>query len=456
MADTIKLKKGFDINLAGKAEKTIGKFSQPKTFAIKPSDFIGMERAKELVQVGDVVKAGTPLLFDKKAEGILYTSPVSGEVVEVKRGAKRALIQIVVLADAHNEYEDFKKFSVSEASTITREESIGLLKKSGIWPQIIQRPFGVVANPEDSPKSIFISAFDTHPLAPDYDFLFKGEEKYFQVGVDVLNKLTKGNVHINVDAQAEVSNVFVNARNVQINKFSGPHPTGNVGVQIHHVDPIGKEDVVWTINPYGVIQIGKLLLEGKYKASKKIALAGSEVSNPQYIETYMGANVEGFLTNNLKQDNVRVISGNILTGTAIEKNDFLGFYDHLISVIPEGDKARFFATEGWLAPTTRVSFHKAFGLFSFLQGNKEHVMDTSTNGEERAFVMTGTFEKVMPMDILPTYLFKAIMAEDYEDMEALGLFEVVEEDVALCEFVDVSKHDLQHLVRQGIELFRKG
>lgn len=456
MSNTIKLKRGFDINLAGKAEKKIAE-AQPKTFAIKPTDFIGMVRPKVVVQVGDVVKAGTPILFDKKMEDVMYTSPVSGEVVEINRGAKRKLLEVVILADTHIEHETFKKYTVSEMASLSKDEATESLKASGIWPQLIQRPYGVVANPEDSPKSIFISAFDTGPLAPDYDTLFNGQDKYFQAGVDILNKFSKGPIHININSQAEVSTVFANAKNTQVNKFSGPHPAGNVGVQIHHIDPINKGDIVWTINPFGVIQIGKFFLDGVYDASKVVAVAGSEVKNPQYYKTHLGAKVDAFLNGNLKQDNVRVISGNVLTGEGISKDGYLGYYDNLLSVIPEGDRPRFFATEGWLAPTTkRLSFHRALGLLSFLNPKKEYVLDTNVNGEERAFVMTGAFEKVIPMDILPTYLFKAIMAEDYDEMEALGIYELLEEDIALCEFIDVSKHDLQAMLRKGINLLKDG
>ena len=276
-------------------------------------------------------------------------------------------------------------------------------------------------------------------------------------GIDVLNKFSKGAVHVNINSKAEVSTVFSNAKNIQVNKFTGPHPAGNVGVQIHHIDPINKGEVAWTINPFGVIQIGKLFLEGKYDASKVIAVAGSEVQNPQYYKTYIGAKVSAFLEGNLKQDHVRVISGNVLTGSAISKDGYVGFYDQLVSVIPEGDRPRFFATEGWLAPTAkRLSFHRALGLLSFLNPKKEYVLDTNMNGEERAFVMTGAFEQVMPMDVLPTHLFKAIMAEDYDEMEALGIYELIEEDIALCEFIDVSKHDLQSLLRTGIKLLQEG
>jgi Na+-transporting NADH:ubiquinone oxidoreductase subunit A len=454
MSVNIKIKKGFDINLVGKAAQKVVTALQPETYAIKPTDFIGFERAKVLVNVGDVVKAGTPLFYEKRFPTVMFTAPVSGEIVDIKRGEKRKLLEVKILADKTVDYEPFKRFTPSELISLSAAEAKEELLASGLWPNLVQRPYGIVANPDDKPKAIFISTFDTHPLAPDFEFVLKEQEKYFQAGVDVLKKLTSGLVHVNVNGSTEVSKIFAQVKNAQVNKFSGKHPAGNVGVQIHHINPINKGDIVWTINPVAVAQIGKLFTEGVYDASKIIAVAGSEVKNPQYYKTYVGANISKFLADNLKQDNVRIISGNALTGKAISKDDSIGFTDNLITVLPEGDRQRFLLTDGWLAPTTRVSFHRAFGLLSFLNPSKEVVMDTNTNGEERAFVMTGAFEEVVPMDILPMHLIKAILAEDLDDMEALGIYEVLEEDFALCEFIDVSKQDIQEIIREGLDMMR--
>lgn len=458
MSKNIKLKKGFNINLAGKAAKKVNSNITPDTYVLKPTDFSGMVRPKVTVKVGDNVKAGTPLLFDKMAENILYTSPVSGEIVDVERGDKRKLLGVKILADKEIEYETFKNYSISEIESLDVEEAKSQMLQSGVWPNIVQRPYAIVANPDDRPKSIFISAFDSHPLAPDYTFLFKDKDKAFQAGIGILKKFTSGKIHVNIDGNAEVPAIFSQANGIQLNKFYGKHPAGNVGVQIHHIDPINAGDVVWTINPYGVIQIGNLFLEGKYDASKLIAIAGSEIKEPQYFQTYSGASLGKILDDQLKNDHVRIISGNVLTGESIDKNGSVGFYDHMVSVIPEGDNERFVLTEGWFSLTkNRLSFHKAFGLFSFLNSSsKEYVLDTNTNGQKRAFVMTGAFEKVVPMDILPTHLLKAIMAEDFDEMEALGIYEVAEEDLALCEYIDVSKHDVQSIVRKGINLMREG
>jgi len=452
MSQHIKLKKGFDINLAGKPNNLVAETSLSETYAIKPTDFSGIIRPKVAVREGDTVKAGTPLLFDKKMNEVMYCAPVSGEVVEIVRGEKRKLLEIKILADKEIEYEKFKEYSTSEISSVGRDEVQEIMLKSGVWPQIIQRPFGIVANPQDTPKAIFISTFDTSPLAPDYDLLLKNQSSFFDAGIEVLKKFTTGKVHLGINAAAEISPIFTNAKEVQIDKFSGPHPAGNVGVHIHHVDPINKGDLIWTIDPYGVAQIGKLFLNGVYDAAKIIALTGSEVKEPQYYKTYLGACIDKFVDGNIKQEHVRYISGNVLTGEKIKKNGYLGFYHHQITVIPEGDQYEFL---GWLKPTAdKLSFHRALGLLSFLNPKKEFVLDTNLMGEERAFVQTGIFEKVTPMDILPEYLIKAIMAEDYDDMEALGIYEVIEEDLALCEFIDVSKHEIQSILREGINLIK--
>ena len=450
MSETIKLKKGFNINLAGKAEKKIADLPLPETFAIKPTDFVGISQTKLNVKEGDTVKAGSPLMHDKAFDEILYTSPVSGEVAEIVRGAKRKILEIRILADKEVSYESFNQYSESELSSVSKEDALAQMTKSGVWPNIIQRPFGLVADPAATPKAIFISAFDTHPLAPDMGFILEGQDKYFQAGIDVLAKFAS--VHVNIDGKGENAAMFSGAKNAQVNKVSGPHPAGNVGVQIHHIAPINKGEIAWTVHPYGVAQIGKVFLEGKYDASKVVALAGSEVKAPQYCKTYTGAAISKMIDGSVSEGNVRFISGNVLTGEHINSTGYLGFYDNQLTVIPEGDYYEMF---GWILPTTKkLSFHRAFGLLSFLSPNKEYKLDTNTRGQERAFVQTGTFEKVTPMDILPTYLIKAIMAEDYDEMEALGIYEVIEEDLALCEFVDVSKHDVQSILREGLTLIK--
>lgn len=452
MSKTVKLKKGFDIKLVGKAEKQFVEFQPSQTFAIKPMDYVGMIRPKVIVNEGDIVKAGTPILYDRKMEGVFYNAPVSGEVVEIKRGKKRKLLEIKILRDKGIVYEKFTQFSEADIQSSSREQITQHIAKGGAWPQIIQRPYGVVADPSDEPKAIFISGFDTHPLAPDLEFTLQGKEKFFQTGISVLKRLTSGIVHLNLRDSSENPSIFTKAQGVQVNRFSGTHPAGNVGVQIHHLDPINKGDIAWTLTPFGVAQIGKLFLEGIYDASKIIALTGSEVKKTGYIKTYSGACVDKFIAENLNSENIRVVSGNVLTGEKILRDGYLGFYHNQITVLPEGD---YFEFMGWAKPTSKkLSYQRALGLLSFLSPNKEYVLDTNARGEERAFVQTGIFESVTPMDIFPVYLLKAIMAEDYDEMEELGIFEVVEEDLALCEFVDVSKHPVQQILRKGIELIQ--
>ncbi len=445
MSKIVKLKKGFDLNLVGKAPLEFIQVAAATTFAIKPTDFPGIQRPKVLVNEGDTVKAGTPILLDKAMDQVIYASPVSGEVVEIKRGDKRKLLEIKILADATVSHEKSGALDLSQ----DRATLAGKLAASGVWPNLIQRPFGIVANPADTPKAIFVSGFDTHPLAPEVPFLLQGEERYFQAGIDALAKLTSGKVHLNVDGSKAVPAIYSGVKNAQVNQFSGPHPAGNVGTQIHHLDPINKGDIAWTIAPYGVVQLGKFVLEGIYDASKVIALTGSEMTQRGYVKTYTGANVSTFVGSNSQADSLRIIAGNVLTGEKVDAQGYLGFYHNQVTVIPEGKYEEFL---GWLKPSSsKLSFHKAIGMFSFLNRG-EFKVDTNTHGEERPFVVSGVFEKVMPMDILPTYLFKAIVTEDFDEMEELGLYEVIEEDVALCEFVDPSKNELQELVRHGIEL----
>ena len=443
------LKKGFDINLDGNAIEEIGSEFKSNSFAIKPTDFINITRPKLLVDVGDDVKAGTPVVYDKLSENIMYCSPVSGEVIDIIRGDKRRLEEIRILPDKTNKFLNHKKYSEKEIQKLSREDIIDNLTKSGVWPNLIQRPFGLVADSELEPKSIHISFFDSSPLAPNYSFIYKEELEYIEFGLLVLSKLTNGKIHLNHNSES--IKYFKNDK-YQNNEFSGPHPSGNVGVQIHHIDPVNKNDIVWSTTPAGLIQIGKLFSKGIYDASKIISLVGSSVEKPMYYKCLSGFSVNDIISKNVSYENVRVISGNVLTGTSIGNEGYLGFYDNMITVIPEGDNHAFL---GWIMPVlNKLSFQRAFGLLSFLNPNKKYKLDTNTNGELRAFVQSGVFEKVLPMDILPTYLFKSILANDYDEMEELGIYELVEEDVALCEFVDVSKNEIQKLLRTGLNMLK--
>jgi len=448
MSARIKIKRGLNIKLAGEAARSVTVLPLPQLFAVKPPDFAGLT-PKLLVNTGDEVFAGTPLIYDKNNEAIKFSSPVSGEVVEILRGNKRRILEIKILADKEIKYELFKKINPDDLS---RDEIKEALLKSGVWPFIRQRPFGTVANPGEIPKSIFISAFDSNPLAPDINFIIQDNDPDFQTGLDALKKLTDGKIHLNIAADAATSPVFTNAKGVTINKISGPHPAGNVGVQIHHIDPVNKGEAVWYINPQDVLIVGRLFSAGKYDASRVIALTGSQVNDPKYYKTIVGTSVKYIIDNNgLKEAENRIISGNILSGSQISGYGYLGFYDTQITVVPEGHEFEFM---GWLMPGfNKYSMSRAF--FSWLKPHKEYNLDTNLHGEERPFVMTGQYEKVFPMDIYPVQLLKSILIEDIDMMEKLGIYEVVEEDFALCEFVCTSKIKSQEIIRRGLDLVRK-
>lgn len=450
MSKSITLTKGFDIKLVGAPAQTVVSAGQPETFSLRPSDFVGFGRPKVLVKEGDTVQAGDPIFFDREMDSVMYTAPVSGEVVEIRRGEKRKLTDVVILADKQTVYKQFPKQDIASLSV---EAAKATLLESGIWPQILQRPYAVVANPEVAPRAIFVSCFDSAPLAPDYEFVFKGQERYLQAGIDVLKKFTKGAFYLGLNGKKSGS-LFASLKGVETVSFSGPHPAGNVGVQIHHIAPIKDgSDVVWTLTPYALVQIGKLFLEGIYDAKRLVAVTGPRMQEPAYVEMLPGAKLDKLAAAKVKGENVRIVSGNVLTGESVGAQGFLGYYASQVTALEEGNRPRFFLSGGWLSfISDRLSFHKAFGLMG--SKNKEYSLDTSLNGERRAFVVSGVFEKVMPMDILPTYLIKAAMANDYEEMEALGIYEVAEEDFALCEFVDVSKHNIQQIIREGLDMLR--
>lgn len=451
MSVRIKIKKGFDIKLAGAAQLKTVETPNIQTFAVKPADFLGLGRIKLNVQVGDTVKAGSILFTDKNNDQIAIAAPVSGEIVEINRGEKRKVLEIKILADKVIEFLDFGKVAPNDIPAMPKENLLDVLLRSGTWVQILQRPFAIIADPATTPQAIYISGFDSHPLAPEYGYTFKSNEHYFQAGVTALSKLTSGKVHLTIHADKEVNAMYANAKGVQLNKISGPHPAGNVGVQIHHIKPLNKGDLVWTITPQGVIMIGKLLIEGIHDTSKLVALTGSELKQPAYVKLHAGAALKPVVEYAIKHPNVRIVSGNVLTGEAVGMAGHLGYYHQQVTVLPEGNYQEFL---GWILPSAKkLSFQRAFGLLSFLNpSTKEYVLDTNTHGEERAIVQTGVFEKVLPMDIYPLQLLKAILAKDYAEMEALGIYEIAEEDFALCEFVDVSKNDIQNIVREGIDL----
>ena len=447
MDRVIKLRKGLDIRIQGVAEKNLLSVPPSEVYAVKPIDFQGLT-PKLSVRQDDPVKAGSPLFFDKYRPEILFTSPVSGRVKVVLRGERRKILEVQVEADGKQDYIDFGK---GDPLKMGREEIIEKLLNSGVWPFIRQRPFDFVANPSDTPKAIFISLFDTAPMAPDYAFILKGQQKTFQIGLDVLTKLTEGKVHLGIHPERSDTSFVAALKNVEIHTFTGPHPAGNVGVQIHHIDPVNKGEIVWVVNPQDVLTIGRLFEEGRFDARRTVVLAGSEVKKTGYYQTMMGASVEPMVKNNVKEGILRYISGDVLTGKKIEPSGFIGFYDSLISVIPEG---KYFEPFGWALPGfNKFSFSRSY--FSWLRPRKTYRLDTNLHGGRRAFVLTGIYERVLPMDILVLHLLKAIITDDIDNMENLGIYEIVEEDIALCEFVDPSKTEMQKILRDGINALIK-
>lgn len=447
MSKVIKLKKGLDINLKGQAEKTVEKTVSPTLISIKPSDFPCVKPHLEVRQ-GDKVKAGDVLFTDKFRPEIRFCSPVSGEVAEIRRAERRRITDVIVKADSQTEYSKFEVKDLNSKDAVKE-----LFLKSGVWPYLRQRPFNIIADPQQDAKAVYISTFDSAPLAADYQFVLKDQLDTFQAGVDALSKLAK--VYIGLDGKV-ASNIFANVKNAESYAFEGPHPAGNAGVQISYVCPVNKGESVIVVNPQDVVIIGRLVKNGIYDAKKTIALAGSKVKNPAYVSVVANSNIDSVLEGKIDEtplegvegEAVRIIGGNVLTGTKLSKDGFLGFYDNEITIIPEGKYYDFF---GWALPgLKKYSFSHTF--FSWLCPKKQYELDTNMHGEKRAYVVTGTFEKLVPMDILPLQLIKAILAQNIELMEELGIYEVAEEDFALCEFADTSKTDIQAIIRKGLDL----
>lgn len=446
MSRSVKIRKGLNIRIKGAADKVIVDAPVSTTYSIKPPDFHGLV-PKMVKKIGEPVKAGEPIFFDKYNEPIKYVSPVSGTLKDIVRGAKRRILEVVIESDGKFEALQTK---VGDVASMSREDVKSMLLSNGLWPFIKMRPIDVVAKQTDTPKSIFISGFDSSPLAPDYDFVVHGQDAAFQAGIEVLAKLTDGK--INLQTRTSGTDVaFTNAKNVVLNKVSGPHPAGNVGTQIHQIDPLNKGEVVWTINPQDVIIIGRFALTGKFDAKKLVAVTGPGVKSPKYFRTILGANISSITEGNIDAENTRIVSGNVLTGDKVEYQGYLGFYHNQVTVLTEGNKYKFFLTEGWLSPGfKRLSNSMAYP--SKVMGPKKYEVDTNLNGEERAFVVTEQYEKVFPFDIYPVQLLKSIIVNDIDMMEKLGIYEVAPEDFALCEFVCTSKIESQEIVRKGLDV----
>jgi Na+-transporting NADH:ubiquinone oxidoreductase subunit A len=447
MSKTVRLRKGLDINLLGEADKVKADVNPPSMVAIKPADFHGLV-PKVVLKTGDKVKRGEVVFYDKYNKDVKFVSPISGTFEEIVRGEKRKILEVRIKSDGS---DDFVSVDPMDPTSLSANDVKKVMLDNGLWPFLKQRPLDIIANPAIKPKAIFVSAFDSSPLAPDYDFILHDQDQDFQHGLNAISKLTDGKVHLTLNGRVPADKAFQNAKNVEINKISGKHPAGNVGTQIHHIDPIGKGEMVFTINPQDVVTIGKFFAEGKFDPTRIVALTGSEAKNRKYYRTIIGTQLSDIVKDNLVSDNVRVISGNALTGTKVEADGFLGFYDSHITVLPEGDEYKFFLTKGWLGPGfDKYSSHRLFP--TWIMKNKKYRLDTNLNGEERGFVVTGEMEKVLPFDILPMQLIKAIMVKDIDAMEQLGIYEIAPEDFALCEYVCTSKIEIQEKIREGLDV----
>lgn len=439
MAKVIKLRKGLDINLKGKAAKETASVDCPGEYALCPDDFTGL-KPKVVVKEGDAVKAGDALFVDKLHPEVCFVSPVSGVVSLVERGDRRKLLSVRVKCDMKFESKNFK----------TDGDVKALMMESGLFGMIRQRPYDTVANPEDAPKAIHVSAFNNMPLAQEFEYVLQGQEAEFQAGLTALSKIAP--VQLGVSSK-QGAKALLEAKDCNVYVFDGPAPSGNVGVQINHINPINKGEVVWTLGAEEVVMLGRLLKTGKVDFTRTIALAGSEVKAPKYYKMKVGQKLSTLLAGQVDGDDVRIINGNPMTGVQTSKDAYLAAHATEVTAIPEGAHAD--EMLGWIMPRfSTFSTHRSY--FSWLMGGKkEYVMDARIKGGERHMIMSGEYDRVFPMDIYAGYLVKAIIEGDIDRQEALGIYEVAPEDFAIAEFVCSSKMELQRIVREGLDILRK-
>ena len=444
MANVIKLCKGLNIHLQGKAEEKLIELKSNGLYALVPDDFEGVT-PKVVVKEGDKVKAGDALFVNKQYPEVKFASPVSGTVREVARGERRKVLYVKVEADKEQQFADYGKKDVTK---MDGQQVIDALLEGGLFGYINQLPYAVSTNPSVMPKAIFVSALRDKPLAADFEFEVKGQEQDFQTGLTALSKIAKTYVGCGVHSS------FENYKDVEVNVFDGKCPAGNVGVQVNHIDPVNKGEVVWTIgDPTVVLFIGRLLNTGKVDLRRRVALCGSEVTNPAYVDMLVGEELSTLLSNSYDASkSVRIINGNVLTGKPTTKDGFLGAHTSEITVIPEGNDAD--EMLGWILQRFK-QFSVNRSYFSWLCGKKQYALDARIKGGDRHMIMSGEYDKVLPMDIYGEYLIKAIITGDIDRQEALGIYEVSPEDFALAEFVDSSKLELQRIVREGLNILRK-
>lgn len=446
MANVIKLRKGLDINLRGRADKGTVEPVKSADCALVPESFGGVV-PKVVVREGDSVRAGDALFVDKKHPEVKFASPVSGTVEAIVRGDRRKVLCVKVKAD---EVQQYVAFGPKDVASLDGEAVKQALLEAGLFGYIQQLPYAVATTPDTTPKAIFVSAFRDMPLASDFEVELKGNEKDFQTGLTALSKIQKTYLGVGV---RQTASALVDAKDVEINVFDGKCPAGNVGVQVNHVSPVNKGEVVWTVDPAAVIFIGRLFNTGKVDLRRVIAVAGSEVKTPSYVETLVGTSLGAVLEGRLKAtEHVRIINGNPLTGRKSTLEDYIGAHTSEVTAIPEGDDNN--ELLGWILPRVN-QYSTSRSYFSWLLRKKEYDLDARIKGGERHMIMSGEYDKVLPMDIYGEYLIKAIIAEDIDKMEQLGIYEVSPEDFAVAEFVDSSKLELQKIVRNGLDMLRK-
>ena len=448
MSNTIKLKKGLDIPLSGKAALKIGLEVKPGIVALKPTDFRGLV-PKLLVKEGDKVLAGTPLFADKMCQDILFTSPVSGTVQSIVRGEKRKLLAVLVKEDGLRKSVDFGK---NDPDKMSPDEIKSLLLKSGLWASLIQRPYGIVANPAAAPKAVFVSGFNTAPNAADVDFTLGSQAEFIQKGISAVAKMAGCPLHLGLCSE---KSPLATMKDATIHFFKGAHPAGNVGVQISAVSPIAKGDVVWTISPMMLAAIGKLLSTGSLDMTRTVAITGPKAVNPCYVKTVAGMSMKSiadFIDADTPDCLLRIVSGDALSGTAVGGNGFLGFFDDQVTILGEDPSQEMF---GWMNPIRSRHFSASRAYFSRMCPNKKYDMETNLHGGVRAFMFNSIYSDVFPMDLFPVYLAKACLAGDIDKMEEYGIYEVLPEDFATCEFICPSKIEWQSIIEQGIQLMLK-
>ena len=445
MSVDIKIRNGFNLNLNGEANKILSESERSKTFALKPTDFFCL-KPKLLVREGDKVKKGTPLFFSKDNPRIHFVSPVSGEILAISRGEKRKILEIVI--SGQNTNNDSVKFKTTNFKNFSVEEIKDVLLRSGSWPFILQRPYGIIAQPEDKPSAIYISTYSTSPLDIDFDFVLKNKKEDFQLGVSILSKLADS-LYLTVDS--DFPGFFENIKNATILKVKGPHPAGNIGVQIHNHKPISPGEKVWTVKPEDVSNIGSLFRNGEFCSNRTVAVVGPTVKNPQYFTTIIGSSISSILKKIEvdKSKECRLINGDVYSGKKTDIDGYLSYSNNLLTIIPEGKSYRMF---GWLPFKDNFIPSLSKTSFSRFLNKSKLEVNTNLNGEERAMVVTGEMEKVFPMNIFPMQLVKACLNQDIERMEALGIYEVVPEDFGLIDFSSSSKIEAQEIIKKGIEL----